>query len=104
MLHEHAIGRVYIKEISDGVVNCKTSTTCPDQLIADALLKYVALLRNHIQKEENILFPMAEKVLSDQKQNEVFEQFENIEEEVVGHGVHKQLHELLKQLKNTYLD
>ena len=33
-----------------------------------------------------------------------FEKFEKIEEEVVGHGVHEQFHELLKQLKSKYLD
>lgn len=104
MLHEHAVGRGYIKEIGDEISDCKTTNICPDQLIADVLLKYVTLLQNHIQKEETVLFPMAEKVLNAQRQNEIFKQFEKIEEEVVGHGVHEQFHSLLKQLKNKYLD
>ena len=61
------------------------------------------LLQNHIQKEENILFPMAEKVLSIEKQNEIFEQFEKIEEDMVGHGLHEQFHELIEKLKKKYL-
>jgi hemerythrin-like domain-containing protein len=104
MLHEHTIGRGYIKEINDGVVDFKTGVAGSGQLIAGSLLKYVTLLQNHIQKEERVLFPMAEKVLSIQKQNEILQKFEKIEEEVVGHGVHEQYHALLKQLKGKYLD
>jgi hemerythrin-like domain-containing protein len=51
------------------------------------LTNYVDLLQNHIKKEENILFPMANKVLSEEKQNEIFEEFEKIEEEAAGHDV-----------------
>ncbi len=46
---------------------------------------------------------MANKALSEQKQKEISEQFEKIEEEVVGHGVHEKYHELLNQLKSKYL-
>jgi hemerythrin-like domain-containing protein len=102
MLHEHTIGRGYIKELSKSVENCKIGNEFPDELIADSLTNYVDLLQNHIKKEENILFPLANKVLGEEKQNEIFEQFEKIEEEVVGHGVHEQYHELLNQLKSKY--
>jgi hemerythrin-like domain-containing protein len=103
MLHEHTIGRGYIKEISDAVEIYNTDPKGSKQVIAKVLTNYVNLLQNHIQKEENVLFPMANKVLTEKKQNEVFEQFEKIEEEVVGHGVHEQYHELLNQLKCKYL-
>jgi hemerythrin-like domain-containing protein len=103
MLHEHTLGRGYIKEISNSVENCKTDKTCSSELIAANLTNYVNLLQNHILKEENVLFPMANKALSEQKQKEISEQFEKIEEEVVGHGVHEKYHELLNQLKSKYL-
>jgi hemerythrin-like domain-containing protein len=103
MLYEHTVGRGYIKEISTGAENYKKNHPKSDELIATSLTNYVNLLKNHIQKEENVLFPMANKVLSEQTQNEIFEQFERIEEVVVGHGVHEQYHELLKQLKNKYI-
>lgn len=104
MLHEHTLGRGYIKEISNGVENCKIDKTCSGELIAANLTNYVNLLQNHIHKEENVLFPMANKTLSEQKQKEISEQFEKIEEEVVGHGVHEKYHELLNQLKSKYID
>jgi len=103
MLQEHTLGRNYIKEIKRGLENCKLSDTCSGELIAANLTNYVNLLQNHIHKEENILFPMANKTLSEQKQKEISEQFEKIEEEVVGHGVHEKYHELLNLLKSKYL-
>lgn len=102
MLHEHTLGRGYIKEISTATEQFKTGNTEAILLIADNLSGYINLLHNHIQKEENVLFPMAEKVLTTMKQNEIYEQFEIIEEEVVGHGIHEQFHELLDQLKSKY--
>jgi hemerythrin-like domain-containing protein len=104
MLHEHTIGRGYIKEISRGLENNESGDTFSGELIADNLTNYVNLLQNHIKKEENILFPMANKILSEQRQKEIFEQFEKIEEDVVGHGVHEKYHELLNQLKSKYPD
>lgn len=103
MLQEHTLGRGYIKEIKRGLKNCKLGDTCSGELIMTSLTNYVSLLQNHIHKEENILFPIANKTLSEQKQKEISEQFEKIEEEVVGHGVHEQYHELLNQLKSKYL-
>ena len=103
MLHEHTLGRGYIKEIKRGLENCKLGNTCSGKLIEANLTNYVNLLQNHIHKEENILFPMANKALSEKKQKEVSEQFEKIEEEVVGHGVHEKYHQLLNQLKSKYL-
>jgi len=103
MLHEHTVGRGYIKEMSDGVEKYKTGHASAKPVLAGSLMNYVTLLQNHIQKEENVLFPMANRVLTGEKQDELFEQFERIEEDVVGHGVHEQYHELLDQLKRKYL-
>lgn len=103
MLHEHVLGRGFIKDINDGAESYKSGNTAASQAIANAMLKYVTLLQNHIQKENNILFPLADRTLSQVKQAEIYKQFETIEEEVVGHGVHEQYHELLNQFKTKYL-
>lgn len=104
MLHEHVVGREYIKDISSSNEKYIIGSSESIQLIAESLSNYINLLHKHIQKEENILFPMAEKVLSIQKQNKIFDQFEKIEEDVIGHGVHEQYHELLNELKNKYFN
>ena len=59
MLHEHVLGREYIKDINDGAESYKSGNVAATQIIASAMFKYVTLLNNHIQKENNILFPKA---------------------------------------------
>jgi hemerythrin-like domain-containing protein len=65
---------------------------------------YIDLLIKHIDKEENILYPMANKVLSQAKQGELDEEFEKLEVDRIGLGKHEEFHKLLHQLKEIYLD
>ena len=89
MLQEHAQGRDYIAQMAKGV---------EDQNIIgfkSAAIQYRDLLRRHIDKENNVLFMMADKVLDEQSQSLMFEQFEQYEESVIGHGVHEKLHAMI---------
>jgi hemerythrin-like domain-containing protein len=104
MLHEHDLGRGFIKNMASSIEAMKTGDISALNQIAKAMEDYVFLLQNHIQKEENILFPMADKLLPAKKQDEIFIAFERIEEDVVGHGVHEQYHAFLNQLKAKYMD
>jgi len=96
MLQEHKQGREYIALMnksleSNDLVNFKTNAA-----------KYHDLLKNHIAKENNVLFMMADKLLDDRKQDELFEKFENHEESVIGHGVHEQLHAMIHQWEDEF--
>ncbi len=102
MLHEHTLGRGYIKEMSDGIDNWKNHQVTADKLIATAMINYVTLLQNHILKEENVLFMMADRMLAAAAQAEIAQRFEQIEEEVVGHGVLEEFHKLLDELLKKY--
>jgi hemerythrin-like domain-containing protein len=102
MLNEHTSGKRLIQDLSMVIEKCKIDRTCSGKFVADTLTKYVNLLKSHIQKEETILFPMVNKLLNEQKQKVIFEQFERIEETEIGHGVREQHHELLEQLNNKY--
>jgi hemerythrin-like domain-containing protein len=64
----------------------------------------IRLLDEHISKEDNVLFPLAEKHLSDRKQAELYEGFEKIEVEKIGPGKHDEFHKLLDHLENAYLE
>lgn len=104
MLNEHNIGRGYINGLVSGVEDYNKNFANSSGLIEACLTNYVNLFQDHIQKEEDVLFPMTNKVLNVQKQNEIFEQFEIIKEEVVGNGVHEQYLILLNQLEIKYID
>ena len=103
MLYEHQVGRGYIKNMSDAFSKFKEGDSKALTPIADEMKKYVNLLTSHIHKENNILFPMADRVLTEKLDIELFEKYEKLEEEEIGHGKHEEFHQLLKQLKNIYL-
>jgi hypothetical protein len=47
---------------------------------------------------------MAENILSDAQQEELYEGFERIEENRIGVGKHEEFHELIHTLRDLYLD
>jgi len=65
---------------------------------------YARLLRLHINKENTVLFPLAERMLSDQEQEMIAAEFERIEEEETGAGVHQRYHELAHTLATPPVD
>jgi hemerythrin-like domain-containing protein len=61
----------------------------------NAAVLYRNLLRQHIEKENKVLFIMADKVISESEQDLMFEYFQQYEEKVIGPGVHEKLHAMI---------
>ncbi len=103
MLSEHEAGRNLVRKMDAAA----SSYTKGDQSAADQFIQnargYISLLSQHIQKENNVLFPMADKLIPPQEQNQLIGDFEKVEIEVIGEGTHERLHELLDLLKSEYL-
>jgi hemerythrin-like domain-containing protein len=99
MLFEHEQGRAFAGAIADVIDAYEAGDPTSARLIADNARGYVDLLRQHIAKEENVLFPMADRILSPGEQAELEERFEKIETERMGAGVHERYHELLDDLE-----
>jgi hemerythrin-like domain-containing protein len=71
MLAEHVEGRALIQVMGAGVVSRQ----------ADAARRYIQLLRDHIDKENGVLFPLAEAVLEEHAQRAVAREFVTLEAE-----------------------
>jgi len=97
MFKEHKLGREYISSMTSALGNKKLN---PD--FVQAGKDYIELIRSHILKEDTILFPMGDKQIPGDKQSELLENFEKFEQEVMGEGIHEELHSLLGKLKNKY--
>lgn len=104
MLYEHVLARNYLKDINSCVVNCKIGNSFSGELLADSITNYVELIKNHLRKEEEIIFPIADKELSKEKQTEISEEFERIEDKIVRHGFRDHFHKLLRKLQTKYPD
>ena len=64
---------------------------------------YIALLNFHIDKENNVLFPLARKHLQDNVLLELQVGFDRIETERVGAGKHERFHDMLDSFERIYL-
>ncbi|MBW2198795.1 MAG: hemerythrin domain-containing protein [Deltaproteobacteria bacterium] len=64
---------------------------------------YIALLRQHIDKENNVLFPIGDNRLSEEKKAELWEGFETIEKQKIGVGKHEEFHKMLEHLESVHL-
>jgi hemerythrin-like domain-containing protein len=60
------------------------------------------MLEAHIQKENNVLFPMAGRLVGEKAAERLAEQFEEIERDRVGEGRHEAYHSMLHTLKDHY--
>jgi hemerythrin-like domain-containing protein len=73
MLHEHELGRNFVKGMQEAI-----KTNDKESLIENSN-GYAQLLREHIYKEDDILYPMIEDVLSDGTEEKMFEEFKKVE-------------------------
>lgn len=103
MLYEHQLGRSHIKDLSLAFEEFKKGNKQAINNIISSSTDYVELLRNHIEKENNVLFMMADRVLNETEQSNIFEAFEKLEDEKIGVGKHEEFHKLLKELRSIYL-
>jgi len=79
MLHEHAEGRKFVQGMTEEIENIKKGDTSSFTLLYENMQGYIDLLRAHIRKENNVLFPMADKKLTPGDQEELLKAFAAIE-------------------------
>jgi len=103
LLQEHEMGRKYVKAMSYFHAEYVGGDQSSCKTIRQIARAYIPLLRNHIEKENNVLFAMADRSLSESTQGELYDGFERIEEERIGIGRHEEFHGLLKKLSRIYL-
>ncbi len=102
MLSEHDHGREEIRLMRKALEGLRGGQDSSKDFVK-AAREYCELLRNHILKENTILFVMAEKNLTADQQERLFEDFETMEREKIGEGRHEAFHLLIDELKGVYL-
>jgi hemerythrin-like domain-containing protein len=98
MLAEHQHGRNRLKAVADAFPKARTGDRAALRQVRENLIAYVKLLKEHIIKEDNVLFAMAEKVLTPGDQTALAAEFEKIEASEIGEGVHEKYHKLAHEL------
>lgn len=98
MLAEHEQGRLFTQGLRQAAEQLEAGDDSARDEIVRNSLGYAALLRQHIYKEDNILFPMADTVIPASQQSMVREDFERVEHGETGNGVHEKYLALAQKL------
>jgi hemerythrin-like domain-containing protein len=97
---EHNMGRSLIKAMDENLKAASEGDSGAIYTVRKSLEDYINLLRNHINKEENILFNMADNFLSPDDQEYLMDEFDRVETEEMGEGTHERYHEMAHELEH----
>ena len=79
MLHEHELGRAHVRELFTLASGTGTLSPRETSELVNNISGYVPLLRGHIRKEDNILYPMALRMLTAPELDAMNTEFEKFE-------------------------
>ena len=99
MLYEHERGRELTRALRQAADQMDQGDTQAREQVIHSAFDYVVLLRQHIYKEDNILFPMADRVIPESEHEIVWDGFEKVEHEETGEGVHEKYLALVDKLE-----
>lgn len=103
MLAEHEQGRQLVGQIGRCLPTGTNEEWASRTKFCETSRKYIELLNQHIEKENQVLFVMADTRLSEIQQEKLFDEFEKLEEEKIGLGKHAEFHRLLDELAGIYV-
>ena len=88
MLMEHEEARSYVGAMFAAISLIEAKNEAAKESLLSSAQAYCRLLREHIQKEDEILFRMADEVISAEEQKKLSAAFAQHEAEEMGAGVH----------------
>jgi hemerythrin-like domain-containing protein len=100
MLHEHVQGRELIQQMAEAAESYKKETDESSAKWIRAARGYTALLRDHIAKENNILFVMADNYISEEENTALVADFD-AEIEKTGADTYERMRSLMKELSSS---
>ncbi|MGB8297081.1 MAG: hemerythrin domain-containing protein [Polyangia bacterium] len=101
MLHDHDSGRAFVRAMVDVVQDAARGDADALRIFANNAHGYTELLREHIQKEDKILYPMADQSFDKDDQAELLAAFERADNQA-GAGIYERYVELASTLSNQY--
>jgi hemerythrin-like domain-containing protein len=101
MLFEHDGGRDLVRGMAQCVEKASQGDAAALRQFAAHARDFIALLSNHIAKEDQVLFPMAAQVLDGNAADQLLSDFKNIEAMAGGHR-HREYIAVAKQLCEEY--
>lgn len=103
LLKEHEVGREYVRKMSTSAETYGGAESEKPVGFVNQGREYVSFLREHIRKEDDILWPVVDEKVSKEHQANLVSAFDRFEIEKIGAGKHDEYHELIHTLEKIYL-
>ena len=101
MLMEHEEGRSYVRSMVAALTLVEAKNEAAKESLLKSARAYCRLLREHIQKEDDILFRMADEVIPADAQRALLASFEQHEAEEMGAGAHEKYLKIANDLERA---
>jgi hemerythrin-like domain-containing protein len=101
MLIEHEEGRSYVASMFAAMARVEANDEAAKESLLASARAYLRLLREHIQKEDQILFRIADDVVPAEEQKQLLRAFEEHEVGEMGTGVHEKYLAIAQLLEAT---
>jgi len=102
MLQEHDLGRQHVAVLAALAEGASPFAPADRERLSEAAGGYASLLRAHIEKEDGILYPMAEQRLSEALVRQVETGCARAEAEAVASGRRAALEQLARELVHRH--
>src|SRR5262250_2749174 len=102
MLTEHEEGRGYVRAMLSAITLCERKNEAAKEVLVDKATAYLRLLREHIQKEDEVLFRIADDVIPADEQQKLLRSFEEHEANQMKEGVHEKYLKLVEELEKHH--
>jgi len=104
LIHEHALAREYILEIDKHLHACLTGDTGALQKLGSVILQYVALEKNHIKVEDNVVMPLFKSLLDTNRMEGFKFEFKELPDKKIDHLKYLEYYRLINILstENIY--
>jgi hemerythrin-like domain-containing protein len=101
MLMEHEEGRSYVRAMFAAISLIEAKNEAAKESLLGSAQAYCRLLREHIQKEDEVLFRMADEVISADEQKKLSAAFAQHEAEEIGAGVREKYLRIAAELEGA---
>ncbi len=98
MLQEHALGREHVAAVRAALERTARGDPAARAIVRREALAYAELLRQHILKENEILFVLADRQMTAQDKQELWQKFQCAEHTAVPPGTHEKYVALAQEL------
>lgn len=103
LANEHGMAREHVKSMTEALEKQEEDLQELAKVFNPHVKELSPMMELHINKEEKVLFPAAEKSLSEDQMKELEEGFRHVESDIIGTERHEELEAMLRKLETDYL-